>query len=198
MERCTVKALLILHFKTNALIRREYVLLRPEHVLPEFLLQFKYTCAEKEGTPSQQLSVSSSQQPEDGPRENFNNKTVVPCPLAFTVNNCNSLHGRGSDNNGIERRKADSRNTGQPFKNSKFLNHDNIGVFAEIMVEENTHTKNGGEPCNMAASTMISKQNIIYRIKNARVDYITRRNESLKRECAPFFQPRGTDSATTF
>lgn len=162
-------------------------------MLPEFLLELRYTLIEGKGISSQFLSVSSNNHPEAAPRKNFKDETFAPQPLAFINNQSDSSHVKGFECSNKERSKSDSRNIGR---------NNDVGVPVEITErrdvlssmkkEGESHSsslpKNGGKSSKMAAnhcSYLIDKQNIVHLIKNAGVDYIAQRNESLKRECFP-------------
>lgn len=177
-------------------LRKEYVLLNPEHVLPEFLLQYEYTHAEVEGITSQRSSIPSDKAPAVDLRENS-------CNIAYLQSRRDSSHGRGSDSSRYERFKPDSRNIGLPIKNSKFLNNDNKGFISESTEKRNIsscmkkgkesqnspHTTKEEELRNMAksdCSALFDKHVVIHRVRNARIDFITKRNESLKLDCVPF------------
>jgi hypothetical protein len=185
---------LIVRIENFTSIRKEYLLLKPEYVLPEFLLEFRYTLIEGKGIPSQFLSVSSKNYPEAAPRKDFKDETFAPQPLALINNHSDSSHVQGFECSNKERSKSDFRNIGR---------NNDVGVPVEITEGRNVLSsmkkqgefyssslpKNGRKSSNMAAnhcSYLIDKQNIVHYIKNARVDYIAKRNESLKRECFPF------------
>ena len=175
------------------LIRKEYVLLKPEYVLPEFLLEYEYTLAGRNGTPSQSLSVSSNNQGA-APIENIKGGTFAPRPLAFIQNNCDSFYGNGFECSNIGRSKSDVRNIGRNYVvGAPAEIKEGINVSSSMKKEgkfqSNLHAKNGGKATNMADnhySYLVDKQIVVHHIKNARVDYVARRNESVKRGCFPF------------
>ena len=163
-------------------------------MLPEFLLEFRYTLIEEKGIPSQFLSVSSNNHQDAAPRKDFKDETFTLHPLAFINNHSDSSYAKGFECSNIERSKSDFRNIGR---------NNDVGIPVEIAEGKNVlssmkkevelHSsslpKNGGKSSNMAAnhcSYLIDKQKIVHLIKNARINYITKRKETLKRECFPF------------
>lgn len=196
-------AALFWYLNLSISLRKEYVLLNPEHVLPEFLLQYEYAYAEVEGIISQRSSIPSDRVPKGDLRQNSCNATSLPCLVAYIQSSSDCSHGRGSDSSRYERSKPDSRNIGLPIKNSKFLNNDNKGILAEVTEkgiisscvkkgnesQNSPHTMKGEELRNTAGSdcsALFDKQDIIHRVRNARKDFITKRNESMKLDCVPF------------
>ena len=163
-------------------------------MLPEFLLKFRYAFIKRKGISSQFLSVSSNNHSEAATRKNLMDETFAPHPLAFIQNNSESSHVKGFECCNIEISESDFGIIGR--------NYD-VGLPVEMMEGKNILSfmkkeggfqssplpQNGGKSTNMAGnhcSYLIDKQNIVHRVKNVRVDYIAKRNESLKRECFPF------------
>lgn len=158
---------------------------------------------EVKGITSKPSSIPADKAPGDDLRENSCNGTSIPCPIAYIQRNSDSSHGRGSDSGRSERSKPDSRSISLPIKNSKVVDNDNKGVLAKLTEKANIlscrkkgkelqnrpHTTKGEELRNMAesdCSALFDKQDIIHRVRNARKDFITKRNESLKLDCVPF------------
>jgi hypothetical protein len=162
-------------------------------VLPEFLLEFRYTRIERKGIPSQFLSISSNNQPEAARRKNFKDETFAPHPLAFINNHSHSSYSKGFECSNNMRSKSDFGNIGRNYDVDVPVEITDGKNFLSSMkkggeFQSSLLPKNGGKSANMSAksSYLIDKQNIVHLIKYARVDYVAQRNESLKRECFPF------------